>query len=79
MCSKALYTTIVSDNSLHFRNNLLERIQEITMTIGGRMRDEKVQYDTDGEAVEIPAFSAGKIVNMYVLQAKKYSLPIEAK
>ena len=79
MYSKAIYTTIASDNSLHFRNNLLERIQKITMTVDVRMRDEKVQYDTDGEAVEIPGFSADKIVNMYVLQAKKYSLPIEAK
>ena len=35
--------TLASDNPLHFRNNLLERIQKLIMTTDDKIRDEKLQ------------------------------------
>ena len=37
--------TLVSDNPLCFRKNLLERIQKLIMTIDDKNRDEKLQYE----------------------------------
>ena len=48
-------TTLASDNPLHFRKNLLERIQKLNMTIDDKIRDEKLQYDINREAVKISA------------------------
>ena len=64
-------TTLVSDNPLSFRENLLEGIKIIIMTIDDKIRDEKLQYDVDREAVKILALSSRKI-NMNILQMKKY-------
>ena len=41
--------TLASDNVLHFRHNLLEMIQKVTMTIDDKIRDEKLQYDISRE------------------------------
>ena len=57
-------TTLASDNSLHFRKNLLERIQKIIMTIDDNIRDEKLQYHIKREAAKISALSSGKIDNL---------------
>ena len=64
-------TTLVSDNPLSFRENLLEGIKIIIMTIDDKIRDEKLQYDVDREAVKILALSSRKI-NMNILKMKKY-------
>ena len=64
-------TTLLSDNPLSFRENLLEGIKIIIMTIDDKIRDEKLQYDVDREAVKILALSSRKI-NMNILQMKKY-------
>ena len=64
-------TTLMSDNPLRFRENLLEGIKIIIMTIDDKIRDEKLQYDVDREAVKILALSSRKI-NMNILQMKKY-------
>ena len=48
-------TTLASDNPLRFRKNLLERIQKLNMTIDDKIRDEKLQYDINREAVKISA------------------------
>ena len=34
--------TLASDNPLHFRKNLVERIQNLIMTINDKIRDEKL-------------------------------------
>ena len=36
-----IHTTLVSDNPLRFRNNLLERILKLIMTTDDKIRDEK--------------------------------------
>ena len=45
-------TTLASVNPLHFRNNLLERISKLIMTIKDTIRDEKLQYDITREAAK---------------------------
>ena len=54
-------TTLASDNPLRFRKNLSRKNIEITMTINDKIRDEKLQYDINKEAVKISALSSGKI------------------
>ena len=49
-----------SDNLLCFRNNLLERIQKLLITIDDKIRDEKLQLDSIKEAAKISALSSGK-------------------
>ena len=39
----AIDATLVPDNPLRFRNNLLERRQKLIMTIANKIRDEKLQ------------------------------------
>ena len=53
--------TLGSDNPLYFRENLLERISKLIMTIDDNIRDEKLQYDISREAAKISALSSGKI------------------
>ena len=50
--------TLPSDNFLHFRKNLLERI-----TTDDKIGDEKLQYDINREAANISALSSGNINN----------------
>ena len=54
-------TALASDNSSRFRENLLERIQKLIMTIDDKIRDEKVQYNINREAAKISALSSDKI------------------
>ena len=61
-------TTLASDNPSRFRkNNLLERVKKIIdhgkkkMTINGKTRDQKLQYDINRKAAKISALSSGKI------------------
>ena len=35
--------TLASDNPLHFKKNVLERIEKLIMAIEDKIRDEKVQ------------------------------------
>ena len=64
-CTAKLYSflvidsTLASDNPLHFRKNLFERIWKLILTID-KIRDEKVQYDIDRDAAKISALSSGK-------------------
>ena len=53
--------TFTSDNPSRFRNNLLERILKLIMTIDDKIRDEKLQYDIIREKAKISALSSGKI------------------
>ena len=43
------------------------------MTIDDKIRDEKLQYDTNREAAKI----SGKLININILQVKKYYLLIK--
>ena len=44
------------------------------MTIDDKIRDEKLQYDINRGATKISALSSGKLINMKILQVKKYYL-----
>ena len=72
-------TTLVSDNPLSFRENLLEGIKIIIMTIDDKIRDEKLQYDVDREVVKILALSSGKIDKYEYLTDEETLLLIKAK
>ena len=52
--------TLLSDNLLSFRKNLLERIQKLVITID-KIRHKKPKYNINGEAAKISALSSGKI------------------
>ena len=45
-------TTLASDNPLRFRNNLLEKIYKVIMTIDHKIRHKKTQYDINREAAK---------------------------
>ena len=47
------------------------------MTIDDKIRDEKLQYDINIEAAKISALSSKKLINMNILQVKKYYLLIK--
>ena len=69
-------TTLASDNPLRFRKNLLERIQKLNMTIDDKIRDEKLQYDINREAVKISALT-GKIGKYEHFTGEEYYLLIK--
>ena len=76
MCCKTLFllvidTTLASDNCSRFRKNLLERIQKLNMATDDKIRDEKLQYGINTEAVKILVSSSGKLINMNFLQVEK--------
>ena len=51
-------TTLVSHNPLHFRKNLLERIQKLIMKTDDKITDEKLSYDDiNREAAKISLLS----------------------
>ena len=52
--------TLASDNPSRFRKNILERIQKQNMTIGDKIRDEKLQYDINRDAAKTSVLSSGK-------------------
>ena len=48
--------TFASDNALRFRQNLLERIQKLIMTIDDKIRDKILQYNINREAAKYLAW-----------------------
>ena len=64
-----IHCTLTSDNLLHFRKNLLERIEKLITAVDGKIRDEKLQCNVDREAAKISALSSSKI--------DKYECPTE--
>ena len=54
-------TTLASDNFSRFTENLLERIQNLIITVDNRIKDEKLQYEINREVAKISALSSGKI------------------
>ena len=53
-------TILASYNSSRFRNNLLETISKLIMTIDDKIKDEKLQYDINREAAKVSALSSWK-------------------
>ena len=52
------------------------------MTIDDKIRDEKLQYDTNREAADISKhqhYHQVKLINMNILQVKKYYLHIKVE
>ena len=49
------------------------------MTIHDEIRNEKLKYDVNKEAAKISTLSLVKIINMNILQVKKYYLLIKNK
>ena len=49
------------------------------MAIEDNIRGEKLQYDIDREAAKTSALSSGKMINLNILQVKKYCLLVEDK
>ena len=84
-CTTKLYYFLVnninlaSGNYLHFRNNLLKRIEKLIMTTDDKIRDEKLQYSISRDAEKILTLSSGKMINMNMLQVKKYYLLIKVE
>ena len=53
-------TTLASDDSLHFRKNLAEKVENIMLGIHDKIRYKKLQYDINREAAKISALSPKK-------------------
>ena len=51
-------TTILSDNALDFRKNLLEEVKREAITIGENIRDEKLRHSINKAASKINALSS---------------------
>ena len=65
-------TTLLSHNPLHFRKNLVQRIQKLIMTIHDKIRDEKLQYEILAEKQQkYQQYHPQKFINTNFLQAKK--------
>ena len=47
------------------------------MKTDDKIRDEKLQYDINRETAKILALSSEKLINMNILQVKKYYLLIK--
>ena len=47
--------TFASNNPSRFRTNLLERLQNVIMTIDDKIIDEKLQYDINKELAKMSA------------------------
>ena len=60
--------TLASDYPLHFRNNLLERIQKVIMTT------DTIQCNINRETAKISALSSGKIDRYEYITSKEILL-----
>ena len=49
------------------------------MAIEDNIRGEKLQYDIDREAAKTSALSSRKMINLNILQVKKYCLLVKDK
>ena len=64
--------TLAFDNLLPFRKNFSEKKWKLIMAIDDKIRDGKSQYDVNRGAAKISALSWGEIINIDILQVKKY-------
>ena len=70
-----IHTTLVSDNPLRFRNNLLERILKLIMTTDDKIRDEK--YSINREAAKYQHYHLENLIKMIILQVKNCYLLVK--
>ena len=56
-----ILSTLALDNSFSVRHNILQKMEQVIMTIEYAIRDEKLQYNINRKAVKISALSSGKI------------------
>ena len=49
------------------------------MNIDDKIRDEKLRHNVNREAAKISTLTSGKLININILQAKKYYLRIKVK
>ena len=68
--------TLASDNLLHFRKNLLERIYKLIMTIDDKMKNYSM---TLTEKQQKYYYHLEKLINMNILPVKKYYLLIKGE
>ena len=77
ICTANSYSFLVivithsSDNCLHFRENFLERIKKLIITIDDKIRNEELQYNINKEEAKTTAFSSGKIDQYEFLTGEK--------
>ena len=57
----AAYARPVSGNRVHFKKDLLERIEKLIMINDDKIRDEKLHYYINREAAKTSALLSGKI------------------
>ena len=69
-----IYSTLALGNPLRLRKNLLERMKKLIMTIDDKIRDEKLQCDINREASKYQPYHLENLINMNILQVKKYYL-----
>ena len=62
-----------------FWNKILKWIYNKITAIDDQIKSETIQYDINREAAKILALSSGKLINMNILQSKKYCLLIKNK
>ena len=70
--------TLASDNILHFRKNLLERIEKLIMKTDDKMRHEKLQYDINRKAAKMSALLSDRI-DKYEYLIGEERLPSKSK
>ena len=66
-------------NPSHSRKNLLERIQKLIMKTDNKIRDEKLQTILTEKQQKYQRYHQVKLINMNILQVKKYCLLIKEK
>ena len=71
--------TLASDNPLRFRKNVLERIQKLIMTTDDRLEIENCNMILSEKEQKYQDYHLEKLINMNILQVKKYYLLIKEK
>ena len=64
--------TLASDNPLRFRKNLLERIQKLIMATDDKTRMKNYSITLTKKQQKYQHYHLKKLINMNILQRKKY-------
>ena len=72
-------STLASDNHLHFRQNISERIWKLIMTIDDKIRDEKIQYDINTQNIKISTLQSKNIFEYEYLTGKEILPPDQSR
>ena len=66
--------TFASDDPSHFRNNFLERIKKLILTIDDKIRNNIYNMILTEKQQKYHHYHLKKMINMNILQVKKYYL-----